>query len=343
MANSTIKFSVVIPVYNVEKYIDSCLKSILNQSYRNIEVILVDDESPDNCPMICDYYASIDERVKVIHKKNGGLGMARNTGIDNATGDYICFFDSDDFVSNDLFQICYDKLANDQFDVLHFDYAYFDGDILKNKYSRKNDTIFEGKEVVDVFFKKMIYNPDNKERLLSSACNKMYSLKLIQNNNFRFFSEREFVSEDYYSNLFLYKHVKSVLCIPNVLYFYRSNTSSLTHFYDDKRFEKNMFQYEKSIQACDELCYGQEIRDALAKQMFTNMLGSFRMLLLNEQLDKLEKKKKVYEVVDSKAFGRLWKDLKPNGEKFSWKLMFWCLKKHHPGLMFRLLMLKYGK
>ena len=91
--------SVVLPIYNVEKYLSRCLESVVNQSYRKLEIILVDDESPDKCPEICDKWAAKDNRIKVVHKKNAGLGHARNTGIENATGEYICFVDSDDYIA----------------------------------------------------------------------------------------------------------------------------------------------------------------------------------------------------------------------------------------------------
>ena len=87
------KVSVIVPVYNVEKYLHKCLDSIINQTYRNLEIILVDDGSPDNCGAICDEYAQKDSRIKVIHQKNGGLSAARNTGLDCAVGEYISFVD----------------------------------------------------------------------------------------------------------------------------------------------------------------------------------------------------------------------------------------------------------
>ena len=93
--------SVIIPVYKVEKYINRCVESVLVQNYHNIEVILVDDGSPDNCGIICDKYAETDSRIKVIHKKNGGLSDARNAGLDIATGQYICFIDSDDYIEKE--------------------------------------------------------------------------------------------------------------------------------------------------------------------------------------------------------------------------------------------------
>jgi len=100
--------SVIIPVYNVEAYLDRCISSVVNQSYRNLEIILVDDGSPDNCPKMCDDWAAEDERIKVIHKVNGGLSSARNVGIDCCSGDYIGFVDSDDWIDESMYEILYD-------------------------------------------------------------------------------------------------------------------------------------------------------------------------------------------------------------------------------------------
>ena len=101
--------SIIVPVYNVEKYIYECVDSLLNQTYRDIEIILVDDASPDACPSICDEYALKDTRIKVIHKENGGLSDARNAGLDIATGDYVLFVDSDDYLDLDFYERLYDN------------------------------------------------------------------------------------------------------------------------------------------------------------------------------------------------------------------------------------------
>lgn len=98
------KISVIVPVYNVEDYLGKCLHSILNQTYANLEIILVNDGSTDSSGLLCDKYAKEDDRIKVVHKKNGGLSSARNAGLDNATGDYISFLDSDDTVASDFYE-----------------------------------------------------------------------------------------------------------------------------------------------------------------------------------------------------------------------------------------------
>lgn len=112
--------SIIVPVYNVEKYIDKCLYSLVNQTYKNIEIIIVDDGSPDNCPKICDEWAKRDDRIKVVHKENGGLSSARNVGIDNAKGEYLAFVDSDDWIDLNTFEFAYKMISSDGYDLATF-------------------------------------------------------------------------------------------------------------------------------------------------------------------------------------------------------------------------------
>lgn len=123
--------SVIIPVYKVEKYLDKCIQSVINQTYSNLEIILVDDGSPDNCPQLCDDWANKDERIKVIHKKNGGLSDARNAGLDIATGEYIAFVDSDDYIESDMYECLLDKIikTQSQMAICNFEYVDTDGNI----------------------------------------------------------------------------------------------------------------------------------------------------------------------------------------------------------------------
>ena len=124
------KVSVIIPIYNVEKYLRECLESVINQTLKDIEIICVDDGSPDNCPRICDEYAAKDARIKVIHKGNGGYGSAMNVGLDNATGEYIGIVEPDDYIESNMYEDLY-KIAQK-----------FDSDIVKSAYWE----IFEDEE-----------------------------------------------------------------------------------------------------------------------------------------------------------------------------------------------------
>ena len=109
--------SIIVPIYNVSKYLDRCMESLLKQTYTNIEIIMVDDGSPDDCGSKCDDYASRDRRIKVIHKQNAGLGMARNSGLDIANGKYVAFIDSDDYVDIEMIEKLYHRLQNTKADT----------------------------------------------------------------------------------------------------------------------------------------------------------------------------------------------------------------------------------
>ena len=120
-------FSVIVPIYNVEKYLSRCIDSVLSQTFADFELILVDDGSPDNCPEICDKYAQKDHRIKVVHKENAGLGMARNLGVEVATGDFICFIDSDDFIEEECLNAMYSAAEENKVDLVICDYyKYFE-------------------------------------------------------------------------------------------------------------------------------------------------------------------------------------------------------------------------
>lgn len=117
MMNRTDLISVIVPVYKVEQYLDQCVQSIVDQTYKNLEIILVDDGSPDNCPAMCDAWAEKDNRIKVIHKKNGGLSDARNAGMEIATGDFIAFIDSDDYIRLDMLELLYSSIITNNSDI----------------------------------------------------------------------------------------------------------------------------------------------------------------------------------------------------------------------------------
>lgn len=124
MEGYKITLSFVVPIYGVEKYLDKCVQSLLSQDYNNFEIVLVDDESPDNCPEMCDEYASKYQNIQVVHRKNGGLSAARNSGVDVAKGKYICFVDSDDYWNENVLGLLMALIEKDDLDVLRFKWQY---------------------------------------------------------------------------------------------------------------------------------------------------------------------------------------------------------------------------
>ena len=142
-----ITISVIIPVYKVEKYLSKCIDSVLNQTYSNLEIILVDDGSPDNCGAICDEYAKKDSRIKVIHKENGGLSDARNKGLEIAAGEYIAFVDSDDYLNKKMYETLFDLSHEHNADVVFCELQRFSEDEVVNENCSDN---YEIKELTKV-------------------------------------------------------------------------------------------------------------------------------------------------------------------------------------------------
>lgn len=242
-----VKLSVVIPVYNVERYLDSCVSSVLNQTLNDIEIILVDDESPDNCPILCDEYAENDSRVKVVHKKNGGLGFARNTGLEVAAGEYVTFLDSDDFVDRDAYESLIDLIESYDADVLYYKFSRFT-DVAEIGETIKSDSVivYDEKDVkslmLDIIAAPLSSKTDRN--IQCSSCTAIYRSSILKNNNVRFHSERELISEDLIFNLDFLSHANRAVYNMTRYYHYRINEVSLTQTVRTDRVEKNLALYE---------------------------------------------------------------------------------------------------
>lgn len=223
--------SIIMPVYKVEKYIRKSLDCVINQTYKNIEIILVDDGSPDNCPAICDEYAEKDSRIKVIHKKNGGVGSARNAGLAVATGDYLLQFDSDDYVSLNACEIILGAALRYKADIVIFDYEKVDedGNLIK-KIPRSN--------VIPLPMNETIWNRQELfERIVSIdsevggfSCNKMIKMNILKGLSF---TEERMVSEDLLFIQAVPERVNIAVFIPHKLYTYVWHQGSLTNNLDD--------------------------------------------------------------------------------------------------------------
>lgn len=323
--------SIVLPIYNVEKYLDRCIKSVVEQTYKNIEIILVDDGSPDNCPNICNKWASIDSRVRVIHKTNAGLGMARNTGIENATGEYICFFDSDDYLNPNLIAECVDKMTynNADFAVYGFCDVTEDEQFLCEYLPTASKTIFSGDEVQQ-YFVKHVLSPYrfNGEcwNLKISAWNCMYRMSMIENNGFRFVSEREVISEDVYSLLSLYSKMSRVIIISEILYYHRVNSKSLTHIYRKDRVEKLNNLYHQLSELCEQLSYDSEIKCLVANPYINGMIGAMKMIANADDLTIKERKRILENTLNDTVFQGALKKVDLSSERVTRRILITVFK-----------------
>ena len=171
--------SVIVPVYKVEKYLNKCVESIVNQTYKNLEIILVDDGSPDNCPAMCDSWAEKDARIKVVHKPNGGLSDARNAGMAVATGEYIAFVDSDDWVDVDMYCRLYDAIKNEDADIATCGArrVWEDGQSPRELRAVNIDCVLEREKAVEAFI--------TSNGLVQTVWNKLYRRNMVANILFR--------------------------------------------------------------------------------------------------------------------------------------------------------------
>lgn len=250
------KVSIIVPVYNVEKYLNRCMESLLNQTLKDIEIVLVDDGSPDNCPQMCDEYAKRDNRVKVVHKENAGLGYARNSGLEIATGEYVAFVDSDDYVEPDMYERLYE--ASQHYNV-QMVLCGFDRD---NNGCRTKGLVANMPSSPTVIDARADYIPNLIGQMPNeyysmyygyAVWNILFSADVINKHHIRFKSERIYLSEDILFQIEYAARVKDVLLYPAELYSYCLNPGTLTTKYDRTRYDKAVKLYNKLRQEINEL------------------------------------------------------------------------------------------
>ena len=210
--------SVIIPVYNVEKYLEKCINSVINQTYKNLEIILVNDGSTDNCPNICDEFAKKDSRIRVIHKQNGGLSSARNAGLDIANGQYIGFVDSDDYIHTEMYQKLYEALISQNADLSICSY----------------EEVTEKGKSIDGFspIKDEILDANNALLKLNQEKFWYYVVVYTKLYNKNIFKDIRFpeskINEDQFIVHEVFYNCKKIVTIPNKLYYYVQRNGSIT-------------------------------------------------------------------------------------------------------------------
>lgn len=222
--------SVIVPVYRVEEYLERCVKSILSQTYKNLEVILVDDGSPDQCPAICDACAEKDVRVKVIHQENKGLSGARNAGINAASGEYLAFVDSDDYVSPHFIEELYQLLQDTGCAIGQCRFSYVKGDGLVEE-GDSAFCIYRGESLME-----QLYGPEEKATCFVVAWNKLYRAKLFKETGIRYPEGR--IHEDEATTYRLFHEAKKLAFLDRALYgYYTENGGSITSVFSAKRLQ----------------------------------------------------------------------------------------------------------
>lgn len=209
--------SVIVPVYKVEEYLDRCVQSIVDQTYRNLEIILVDDGSPDNCGCLCDAWAEKDSRIKVIHKENGGGAQARNIGLDCAKGEYIGFVDSDDFIHPEMYRYLHEMIQKTQSDVAECGYYLTEDDIFLQEEVEEEVHVFNTEEAL-------------KENIRDHICrqlmwNKLYKRETVGGTRM---VEGKSIDDEFFTYRVLAR-ANSIAVGKQVMYAYRQQQESIMH------------------------------------------------------------------------------------------------------------------
>lgn len=236
-----LNISVIIPVYNIERFLPRCLDSIVNQTYKRLEIILVNDGSTDASGNICDSYAQQDKRIKVIHQANAGVSAARNAGLGVATGDYISFVDPDDWLENNMYEILEKATRNGDIEVIRFN-AYRKGEVI-------NQLPFQGEYSGKVLEEKILLPLIGAEKfggmfILGVLWLHLYKREIIEENHIRF-NNRLRRCEDRLFTLSTIIHAKNILFLNDVLYHYEVYENSLSNKYDPERWEQELIYLDE--------------------------------------------------------------------------------------------------
>ncbi|MFF2910886.1 glycosyltransferase family 2 protein [Paenibacillus sp. NPDC057934] len=302
--------SVVVPIYNVELYLNKCVESIMQQSYENIEIILVDDGSLDKSGDICDGYAKKDNRIKVIHKENGGLSSARNAGIHMSTGNYICFIDSDDWINKEFIEKLFSKIIEYDADIVVCGFTYEYGEkSIENNFIGSQESL-DRHEALENLFNGNYLN-------MTVAWNKLYKKKLFDTIQY----EVGIINED--ENIIheiLYKSSK-VICIDKCLYHYRMRENSITQKTFSIKNLDSVHVYENRLAFFEENNENEFVALTLHKY--------FRVLLnniCNVYYSDIDNKSVYYDSLKSKLDSNLNRFINLNDMKLSTRCLLLCYR-----------------
>ena len=266
----TEKITVIVPVYNVEHYLDKCLDSVIKQTYKNIEIIVVNDGSTDNSGEICQEYAQKDNRIVYIEKENGGLSDARNAGLDQMTGSYVTFVDSDDWIEQDYVETLYQKITEYQADIAIGNYYSFDEERSVFLFHILGDSYYEKAHDNVSIFENLYENQEMRSFALISAWGKLYKARLFEQLRFDIGK----LGEDGYLNQKVYLLSEKVIYLNKGLYAYRIRKGSLSRIWTEKWMHALVDAMSERITLLANMGYPLEKRLAIYRQMLEFSLAN---------------------------------------------------------------------
>lgn len=230
-----VMITVIVPIYNVSSYLDKCINSIIDQTYKELEIILVDDGSTDNCGEICDRYAQMDSRINVIHKENGGLVSARKAGLNLAKGDYIAFVDGDDWIDKDMYQILLDKALSSGVDFVDSAYLHMKDNVVVEHTVLEADYEFDAEQIKAIIESWIV--DEDKALIRSPIWTKLFKADIIK-RSYAEVPEDMSVGEDKINYIVLFKYAYRAAIISASFYHYNYRSDSLSHFISIRNWRK---------------------------------------------------------------------------------------------------------
>ena len=264
--NKSPKISIIVPIYKIERYLRQCIDSILTQTFTDYELLLIDDGSPDGCPAICDKYAEKDERIRVIHKPNGGLTSARNEGVENTKGEWIMHIDGDDWVEPTYIEELYNAAINNDADIAicGFRFAFEDG-----TYIEEHPTVWDNNK------------SDSVNRYIASvwttAWGSIHKSSIYKDKGVRSPKNITFC-EDFHLMIRLIFFANKVVSIDRPLYFYRQQQSSIVHSTSFEKIQRDELTTYKEI---SEFLYNQGEFDTYKKTIYWRIINALRDMILD--------------------------------------------------------------
>jgi len=346
--NDKCVLSVIIPVYNVRQYLARCLASIVQQNINDMEVILVNDGSTDESGIMCDEWAKKDARIRVIHKKNEGPGYARNSGLAIATGQYVTFVDSDDYIAVDAYTKVLNRISNTDADVCYYgSYRVTDNNSLIKTGSPPKQLVYQGKEILTEIVVKQIIGRDEKDNSLSigiAVFNGFYSRKLLNKHSIRFLSERDYLSEDTLFNLDVCTVSSKVLIYPDYLYYYCSNNdcSSLSKKYRENYFDANLRMFNKFQNRLRQMNLYEIGHERSIRTLLINSIIYIRQEVAHEKIQgKADTLKKIQRICEDETVQSALSEYRIQKLPFLQYLLFAALKLRQVKVIYLLVKMRY--
>lgn len=324
------KISIIVPAYNVEKYIAQCLQSLVNQTYKNLEIIVVNDGSKDKTGEIIEKFAEEDNRIRYVNQENKGVAEARNVALQKVNSEFVMFVDSDDWLDLETCETVLNEATSENADMIMFGYVreYAENSLPKAMFDEEK-VIFEGEEVKDKLHRR-IFGPINEElknpeklNVNTTIWGKLYKTSLVK--NVKFVSLQELgLCEDGYFNISVFKNVKKAVFIKKYFYHYRKviNGGSLTQNKDSNIFEKEKRFYNKLNEIIINENLTDEYKLALDNRMAVSLIEA-GIAIVNGNYNVYENIKKILQ---SNEYKSACKTLTLRYFPLHWKVFFWCGK-----------------